>query len=217
MKFLRRSRLQVLPSRAAYAQWATHYPAEAHNLLMQVEQNAMFDLLPPLENKNVLDLACGTGRWGKVALAQGAAQVMGLDNSLPMLKLGVLENAAQAEMTAIPLKTASLDVILCGLALGHLKSDLMQQAILEMGRVLKMGGLALISDFHPFQAWQGAQRTFTGQDGRTYAVEHYVHTYADYHAAAKAADLRVDGVIEPSHPQVQEGKAPVILALRLLK
>ncbi len=214
---LRKSSFQSLPSQKAYAQWAKSYPAEAHNVLMQVEQAILLDLMPSLQGKRVLDLGCGTGRWGKLALSNGAAVVIGLDNSLPMLRAGVLENIAQAEMTNLPLASNSLDVIICGLASGHLTPIAMQRAILEMGRVLKSGGVALISDFHPFQAWQGGQRTFTGDDGRTYAVEHYIHSYADYFDAGQAAGLTLDAVREPCHPKVQGGKIPLILALRFVK
>lgn len=211
------SPLQTLSSQAAYSQWAATYPAEAHNLLMQVEQTALMELTPPLQGKTVLDLACGTGRWGKLAQSQTPALVIGLDNSLPMLRAGILRSVAQAEMTNLPLPDDWIEVIICGLALGHLNHAAMRQAIMEIGRVLKPGGVALISDFHPFQAWQGAQRTFMGGDGRTYAVEHYAHSYADYFDAAQAAELQLDAVGEPCHPQVQGGKTPLILAMRFVK
>ncbi|MBZ0318570.1 MAG: methyltransferase domain-containing protein [Anaerolineae bacterium] len=214
---LRKSSFQSLPSQKAYAQWAKTYPAEAHNLLMRVEQDTLLDLMPPLQDKRVLDLGCGTGRWGKLALSKGTAEVIGLDNSLPMLQAGVLERIAQAEMSDLPLASNSIDVILCGLALGHLTPTAMRRAILEMGRILKSNGVALISDFHPFQAWQGGQRTFTGGDGRTYAVEHYIHSYADYFDVGQATGLTLDAVREPCHPQVQGGKIPLILALRFVK
>lgn len=208
---------QTLPSQKAYAQWAKTYPAEAHNVLMQVEQATLLELMPPIQQKLVLDLGCGTGRWGKVALANEAADVIGLDNSLHMLRSGVLENSAQAAMSDLPLASNSIDVIICGLAVGHLTPSASQQAMLEMGRVLKPDGIALISDFHPFQAWRGGQRTFTGDDGRTYAVEHYIHSYADYFDYGRAAGLKLDAVREPCHPQVQDGKTPLILALRFIK
>ena len=128
-----------------------------------------------------------------------------------------MERSAQAEMSDLPLASNSIEVIICGLALGHLTPIAMRRAMLEMGRVLKPGGIALISDFHPFQAWQGGQRTFTGDDGRTYAVEHYIHSYADYFEFGRVAGLKLDAVREPCHPQVQGGKIPLILALRFIK
>ena len=56
-----------LPVREAYARWAPSYPAEAHGGYMAVEQEAMLRLLPDLTGAVVLDLACGTGRYAKLA------------------------------------------------------------------------------------------------------------------------------------------------------
>jgi malonyl-CoA O-methyltransferase len=184
---------------------------------MQLEQQTLLELLPPLQGRVVLDLACGTGRWGKAAQTRGATVIVGLDNSLPMLQAGVLPWVAQADMTALPLGSESVYVVLCGLALGHLPGAAMRTALAEMGRVLKAGGMALLSDFHPCQAWQGARRTFRGADGKTYAVEHYVHSYADYHTAAQQAGLSVDAVREPSAPDLKGNAAPLVLVLRLIK
>lgn len=206
----------VLNSQAAYAEWAARYPAEAHNVLMQVEQAAVLELLPDSRNQTVLDLACGTGRWGKIAVERGAKLVIGTDNSLAMLQAGQLVNRVEAEMTAIPLANAYIDILFCGLAIGHLPLKQMRQAFAEMGRVLKPSGVALVSDFHPFVAWAGGQRTFKGNNGQTYAVEHYVHRYADLHGAAQSASLTIDAVREPTHPEDIDSP-PIVMVLRLKK
>jgi ubiquinone/menaquinone biosynthesis C-methylase UbiE len=206
----------VLGSQAAYAQWASQYPAEAHNVLMQVEEAAMLALLPEVRSQTVLDLACGTGRWAKIAVKRGAKLVIGTDNSLAMLQSSQLANRVEAEMTCLPLGDTCIDVLLCGLAIGHLLAQHMRQAFAEMGRVLKPGGVALVSDFHPFIAWAGGQRTFKGEDGQTYAVEHYVHGYADLHRAAQSAGLTIETVQEPTHPENIDSP-PIVLVLRLKK
>src|SRR5689334_14396834 len=120
-RFLRRSP-RTMSSLAAYSQWAATYAAHAHNPLMAIEQSAMLELLPLLKNKIVLDLACGTGRYGIIAQEQSAAQVLGLDNSFAMLQSAKIDNIGLSTTEAIPLASASVDVILCGLALGHLPS-----------------------------------------------------------------------------------------------
>ena len=161
MKFLRRlfrRPPRTLTSLQAYAKWAATYAAHAHNPLMQVEQGAMLQLLPDLHDKTVLDLACGTGRYGLLAWERGASQVVGLDNSHAMLKAAQLQPVARASTEALPLATASVDVVLCGLALGHLPQ--IAPSLHEISRVLQPGGTALISDFHPFQYLSGARRTF---------------------------------------------------------
>jgi malonyl-CoA O-methyltransferase len=186
--------IPTLNSRDAYANWAASYPPQAHNALMRTEEAAMRSLLPDLSARIVLDLACGTGRYGLLAQEQGAALVVGLDNSAAMLAAGALQHTALATLEALPLPGNAIDVILCGLALGHLPR--VGPALSEMGRVLRPGGLALVSDFHPLVAFSGGQRTFVAPNGRTYAVEHYPHLYADYHRAGREAGLQIVDVIE---------------------
>lgn len=212
LRQFRTSHLKTLPSQQAYSQWAEQYPAQAHNAFMQCETAAMQILMPDLQDKFVLDLACGTGRWGHFATEKGAKQVVGFDNSSAMLGAGIMTNVAQADMDAIPLANQSVDIILCGLAVGHLPQPRLHKSLAEMTRVIKATGTILISDLHPFQAWSGAKRTFTGRDGQTYAVEHYPHSYADYFRVACTVGLTIDGVVEQ---KLTTDKPPVILALRL--
>lgn len=191
---------RTLNSLDAYALWAASYPPQAHNALMQAEQQAMLELLPPLAGRVVLDLACGTGRYGRLAQERGAAAVIGIDNSLPMLAGNRLPGRVQATTEAIPLRAGVVDVVLCGLAVGHLPA--LTEVLGEIGRVLLPGGIALISDVHPFVALNGAQRTFAAPDGRVYAVEHYAHLYGDMQQAATRAGLRIDAVREPALERV---------------
>lgn len=186
---------ETLSSLMAYDKWAASYPPHAHNALMQAEEVAMKSLMPTLAGKAVLDLACGTGRYGLLAKEQGASVIIGLDNSAAMLRANPLADRALSSSEAIPLASESLDVVLCGLALGHLPR--LEPSMGEIARVLKRGGCALVSDFHPFIFLNGQKRTFTAPDGTQYAVEHYAHLYADYHHAARDAGLTIEQVVEP--------------------
>jgi SAM-dependent methyltransferase len=78
----------TLASRAAYAQWSRKYPPYPHNPLMRVEQVAVTARTPSVTGKAMLDLACGSGRYGRLALLGGASTVFGIDNSAPMLRVG---------------------------------------------------------------------------------------------------------------------------------
>jgi malonyl-CoA O-methyltransferase len=162
---------------------------------MQAEQAAMVSLLPGLAGCVVLDLACGTGRYGLLEQERGARTVVGLDNSAAMLHANPLTKIVLSTTEVIPLAGESVDVVLCGLALGHLPR--LEPTMREISRVLKPGGCALVSDFHPFIFLNGQRRTFTASNGATYAVEHYAHLYADYHRAAQQSGLRITQVIEP--------------------
>lgn len=200
-----------LSSVDAYARWAARYPAQAHNPLMETEQAAMLALVPDLRNAVVLDLACGTGRYARLAAERGARQVVGIDNSYAMLQAAVVPGIALAPTEQLPLASGSVDVVLCGLALGHLPR--LAPSFWEMSRVLKPGGIALVSDFHPYQYLQGARRIFQGSDGKHYEVEHYPHLHSDYLYTSQQAHLTLVTMREPT----LFGKAPVVLVMKFQK
>jgi malonyl-CoA O-methyltransferase len=200
--------IKTLTSLEAYALWSKEYHPEPHNPLMQIEQEAMLRLLPPLKGKVVLDLACGTGRYAKLALERQASKVIGVDNSLDMLQKAYIRQVAQATCEAIPLASQSVDVVLCGLALGHLPE--LSASAREIRRVLKPNGVALVSDFHPFQHYNGAKRTFKTIQGQVYAVENYAHLYSEYHRAFTQVGFTIQHVIEPTYQD-----KPVVLVLSM--
>lgn len=201
---------ETLSSISAYALWAQSYPAEAHNVLMQIEQENMLALMPLLAEKIVLDLACGTGRYGKIAESQNAQQVIGIDNSFAMLEKRAISQGILATSEEIPLSDESIDVVLCGLALGHLPE--LRSSLSEISRVLQPKGIALISDFHPYQFLSGARRTFQSNN-KSYAVEHYVHHISDYFAMGQAVNLQITGVREPTF----KDNVPLVLVIRYEK
>jgi malonyl-CoA O-methyltransferase len=203
----------------AYAQWAANYPPHAHNALMQAEQDCMLSLLPPLSGQMVLDLAGGTGRYGHLVLARGAARVICIDNSPDMLAHNTLSARACASMDAVPLGTGSIDGVICALAIGHVRD--IGAVFSEMARVLRPGGWALVSDFHPYAYLNGARRTFSGTDGRVHAVEHHIHLAGLVSEVSQSAGLRLDAIREPALPDdiappAMRGR-PVVVVYRLFR
>jgi malonyl-CoA O-methyltransferase len=202
-----------LPVRDAYARWAAAYPPEPHNRFMEVEQAALLELLPDLRGARVLDLACGTGRYARIARERGASAAVGLDVSVEMLRRarGVTASVALADLAALPLRSGAFDVIVCGLAVGHLPQ--LGSAFLEMGRVLRRGGTLVYSDFHPLAHRLERRRTFE-VDGRRFAVEHHAHPIATHHDVARAAGLEVETVHEAG--KTDDG-LPAVLVIRAHK
>lgn len=212
--------VRTLPSLEAYAQWAQAYAPYAHNPLMQAEQAAVTQALLAisLKGKTALDLACGTGRYTHWLRAHGARRVISVDNSAAMLRAGQshapgLPLAAQAAMDALPLIAGCVDVVVCGLAVGHLPS--LDGVFRMVAHVLTSGGVAIISDFHPFLFLTQRKRTFT-VDRRTFAVEHYPHLYADIHRTAQENALSVEQVLEP-RLEIDGHRLPAVLVYRLEK
>ena len=207
-----------LDSTNGYALWAPTYSPRPHNPLMELEQRALLELLPEVTGKVALDLACGSGRYLATLIKRGASQAVGLDISSQMLARVQTNHGrlVRGDLRDLPLASASFEVVVCGLAVGHV--DDLRGVMAEIGRVLIPGGIAVYSDFHPFGAMAGWKRTFRGQDGRLYAVRHYFHLYADHHAACRAAGLMIEDVREPVIDFEHKWRGcPAVIVLRARK
>ena len=199
------ARHPMLEPAEAYALWASSYPAHAHNPVMQAEQRAMLGLMPAtLQGQAVLDVGCGSGRYMLHALRRGAARVIGVDLSPPMLKragaaLAAFQPGAEVELVqgslaALPVPDARAHLTICALVVGHL--DRLQPSLAELRRVTRPGGTLLCSDVHPIGHALGWRRDFKSGD-RRYAVRHTQHLYSDWHAACATLGLRIEQVLEP--------------------
>jgi malonyl-CoA O-methyltransferase len=209
-----------------YAQWAKNYPAQAHNPLMEIEERAMLSLLPDdLGSRVCLDLACGSGRYMRLMRSRRAQQVFGVDYSADMLVQAISSQftichsqLARSAFLALPFATATFDLIICGLGVGHERN--LKQTIAEAARVLRVGGVFIYSDFHPFGTLSGWQRSFTTANGDTFHLEHYLHLYSDHHQACQAAGLTIDAILEATageHAPPGLQQVPVVLVIRAVK
>src|SRR4029077_2710912 len=117
---------------------------------------------------------CGTGRYLALVRARGAAAAVGADLSADMLRRAraLTPAPARGDLLAVPFRSAAFEIVVCGLAVGHVRD--LGRALAEMSRLLVPGGTVVYSDFHPFTRLAGGRRTFR-VDGREYAVEHHLH------------------------------------------
>ena len=181
---------------AAYRLWAPTYPPVAHTPLMRVEERAMRALLPDLHRATVVDVGCGTGRYLELARAAGAARLVGIDPSAEMLG-EVRVSAARlvrGGVETLPLRSATADVAICALTLGHVRS--LRRAFAELARVTRAGGMLLCSELHPVGAALGWRRTFSAQ-GRRFAVQDAGHSIEDWLTASVAAGWILQERAEP--------------------
>ncbi len=199
------ARHPMLEPAAAYALWASSYPAHAHNPVMQAEERAMLGLMPTtLQGQTVLDVGCGSGRYMLHALRRGAARVIGVDLSPLMLERASTELTTfqpgaevalvQGSLAALPVPDARANLTICGLVVGHLES--LEPSLTELRRVTQPGGTLLCSDVHPIGHALGWLRDFKSGD-RHYAVRHTQHLYSHWHAACATLGLRIEQVQEP--------------------
>ncbi len=188
------ARCLAAETRTAYEQWAPHYPPEAHNPLMRAEERSMRSLWPDVKGRAVLDLACGTGRYARLAFDAGASQVIATDFCSSMLARVHDVPRVCASMMQLPFGDGGFDVVVCGLAVGHACNVFDWMA--EVARVTKTGGTLLYSDFHPEASRAGLPRSFKGREGELLSVPHQRHELSEQREAAAAAGLIIDTVVE---------------------
>jgi malonyl-CoA O-methyltransferase len=201
---------ETLAPQDAYALWAETYPPFAHNALMAVEQQTVRSLLPDLAGRTVIDAGCGSGRYLRELRALGASPI-GLDLSAPMLARAraITSEVVRGNLCALPIDSTSVDVIVCGLALGDVPN--LEIALVEMARVLRPGGCVVYSVVHPAGGPAGWSRTFQAQ-GRTMAVDGFWHTVEDHRQACAAAGLTITAWEEPAAPEAP--RYPAVLVVR---
>jgi ubiquinone/menaquinone biosynthesis C-methylase UbiE len=150
-----------------YERWAPTYDRDP-NPLLTLEERQLKLLIPPLEGKRVLDLACGTGRWLVWLMTRGASSGVGVDFSPGMLaaakeKSAVSGRLVQADCRAIPFAHAAFDLVVCSFAMGHIPD--LRCVVREVGRVATPGADVYVTDLHPLAYGQGWQAGFRDRRG----------------------------------------------------
>src|SRR5262249_60298929 len=145
---------------SGYGRWAAAYDTAA-NPLIRVEQPAVRALPDALPPGTALDAACGTGRHARWLRARGH-RVIAVDGSAEMLDVA---RAAEPEidwrlgdLSALPVETASVDLVVCALALTHCED--VRGPVAELARGLGPGGRLVVSGFHPLQLVVGGNACF---------------------------------------------------------
>ncbi|MFI9150663.1 class I SAM-dependent methyltransferase [Streptomyces sp. NPDC053367] len=139
------------PTSHSYDTVAERYAAEiAGELTGKPLDRALLDTLAELAGDGpVLDIGCGPGHATSHLAARGA-RTTGLDLSPAMCAIARRTTAlpfAAADMTGLPVRSASVSALCCLYAVIHLDAARRPLAYAEFARVLRPGGHALLS-FH---------------------------------------------------------------------
>lgn len=116
----------------------------------EMEMHFILGKLKPQDE--VLDMGCGTGRF-TVPMAEKVRKVAGLDLCPSMIEKarekaagrGVHIDFNEGDMTSLPYKDASFDVVTSMVALMHIPLEQRQAAFSEAARVLRPGGRMIIN------------------------------------------------------------------------
>jgi len=144
--------------------------------------------LPPLPHPCCLDLACGTGDLSRLLAGRYPhGCIIGLDLTREMLALAATHGGPahlgylQGDMHALPLASASCDLVTGGYALRNAPD--LERAVAEIARVLRPGGHAAFLDFAKAGTPAGQRRQYRllrfwcGLWGRLLSGSWEVHGY----------------------------------------
>jgi cytosine/adenosine deaminase-related metal-dependent hydrolase/ubiquinone/menaquinone biosynthesis C-methylase UbiE len=131
--------------------WAQVYD-EQPNPLLALEQRFLSRMLPDVGGLDVLDVGCGTGRWLQLLTSHRPASLVGVDTSPEMLqrasaKLGTKSTLHLGSCTALPVQSATADLILASFVLSYLES--VDTFARELRRVARPGANIFLTDMHP--------------------------------------------------------------------
>lgn len=137
-----------------------------------LDEQASYELTPPLQGLRVLDLGCGWGNFARYAVGRGAKRVTGLDHSVQMLEIANSHGSdpkieyvlADIEEEEFPVD--SFELVFSGLTL-HYISDL-RRLFANVRRVLVPGGTFVFSVEHPIKTAHDEAWLF-GDDGNRIA------------------------------------------------
>jgi ubiquinone/menaquinone biosynthesis C-methylase UbiE len=214
--------LDVLDLEAAYGAWAKTY--DAPNALVMLEEPVLRDVLSMVSPSLALDVGCGSGRVARLLRSLGH-RVVGVDPSLEMLERAQSKDIGvpliRAEVEALPIRSAAVDLVTCALTLTHLEH--IDDAMAELARILRPGGTLVLSDIHPVAVATGGQAFFTKEDGSRGLTVNHVHWPSDYIRAFRAFGLVIERCEEPLvdraffdemvSPDVRAAAEPALLGL----
>ena len=197
----------------AYRQWAPTYDDPDNDLLV-ADLRMIDEVLASRPAGIAVDAACGTGRLARRLVAHGH-RVLGVDRSPEMVQQarGSVPGVpfVVGDLLALPVADATVDVLTNALALTHV-ADL-APVFVEFARVLRPGGVAIVSDAHPELVRFGSVPKATGPDGQPQQAAGHRHSVADYLRAALAAGFLVRGFYEPRPPDPSAEPLPPPAAL----
>lgn len=199
-------------------------------------------LLGNLSNQEVLDAGCGNGYWSR-KLAKSAKKVFGVDFTSELIdrakERGIPENVEflVGNLENLPFENNFFDIVLLNMVL--LDIEKLPTVINEVARVVKVGGIIVISTTHP--CFENPPNTYSLKNtqgekiGRVISnyfqnglvedkqnnYQHYHHTLSDYLNNFANSSLFIEHIEEPNESIITKNNIvdhhPYFLILKLKK
>lgn len=180
VKLKKKKPVRLLSPTEAYSLWSNSYDSQPDNVVLYLEKKLFWEIIPQteLQNKNVLDIGCGTGRHWAELYKHNPAKLTGIDSSEEMLeklkkKFPSADVILSINNSLESFEDNSFDIIISTLTTGHVKE--IEKYFKEWNRVLKPTGQIIMTDFHPDAFAAGMKRTFI-HNGEVIEVENHLYT-----------------------------------------
>jgi ubiquinone/menaquinone biosynthesis C-methylase UbiE len=151
----------------------------------------MHSFLPPLQDKNILDLGCGDGEDLKFFLESNALSVSGIDVSKKLIEIAKIKapnaKAKYADFTKkLDFESNFFDIVYSQFAIMHEKN--VEFIFNEVHRVLKSGGIFLLLVTHPIRQFLDSTSKDYSTDevyrevffDEKVIVDEYTHRFEEY-------------------------------------
>ncbi|HEY6291442.1 MAG TPA: class I SAM-dependent methyltransferase [Terriglobia bacterium] len=189
----------VLAVEEGYELWAPTYDSDP-NPLLALEERMVGALLPGLTGKDVLDFACGTGRWLERLVRSGVRRAVAFDLSPAMLavanaKPGIRQHLVRAHCTALPFRSGMADLVICSFALSHVPD--LRLLARELASVTRPGADCYISDVHPAAHARG-WRTGFRHAGRSVEIASFTRPVDQVREAFASRGFELKRLLESS-------------------
>jgi SAM-dependent methyltransferase len=217
--------------------FAQHAEDSAYNA--HYDRPAVLAALGPVRGLRVLDAACGPGIYADILIRSGA-EVSGFDASALMVELAQRRLGDRADIQRailgdrLPYDNAAFDRAVCALAIHYIADR--RAAFAELFRVLRPGGVLVVSTQHPTTDWLRKGGSYFDRvletdlwnfpDGPQ-AVRFWREPLSDLCAAATGVGFVIEQIDEPRptpsmrnrHPEdfATLERQPGFLVLRLRK
>ncbi|KAA3602850.1 MAG: class I SAM-dependent methyltransferase [Calditrichaeota bacterium] len=167
----------------AYNLWAKTYDSDS-NKTRDLDKIVTRISLTNLEDKNILELGCGTGKNTEF-LVENSKSVFAMDFSEKMLK--VAKEKVKAENVTFKvqdltknweLQNETFDIVLGNLVLEHIEN--LKPIFQESFRVLKSNGILFLCELHPFKQIGGSKAKFSEEEIR---INSFIHDISEFISA----------------------------------
>ncbi|HEX8289154.1 MAG TPA: methyltransferase domain-containing protein [Pyrinomonadaceae bacterium] len=171
----------------AYNTWSATYDS-MQNKTRDIEAKALRASLSFIENLDILEIGCGTGKNTEWLISR-ANHLVGADFSAKMLaKAKEKITAENVEFKHLDLREKwdfaekSFDLIVCSLALEHIEN--IDFVFGEANKVLRENGLFYIGELHPFKQYMGSKAKFDNGSG-VFELECFIHNISEFFEAGR--------------------------------